>query len=113
MPGDADFARIVLTTAANPEEAARLARTLVEERLAACATLVPSVRSVYWWQDKVENSAESLLILKTSADNLAALEARLRALHSYDTPEFLALRVDSGSRDYLDWMLASLSSQGR
>jgi periplasmic divalent cation tolerance protein len=81
-------ARIVLATAANPEEATRLARTLVEERLAACATL---------------------LVLKTGPEQLAALEARLHQLHSYQTPEFLVLTVESGSPGYLDWLQASLS----
>ncbi|MFY9855619.1 MAG: divalent-cation tolerance protein CutA [Terracidiphilus sp.] len=101
-------ARIVLTTAANPDEAARLGRTLVEERLAACATLIPGVESIYRWQGKVETTAETLLLLKTGPDQLAALEARLRELHSYETPEFLALDVDVVSQPYLDWLQESL-----
>jgi periplasmic divalent cation tolerance protein len=102
-------ARIVLSTAANPEEAERLARTLVEERLAACASLVPNVRSIYRWQGKVEDSTETMLLIKTCVEQLAALEARLHALHSYETPEFLVLGVDAGSAGYLDWLMASLS----
>ena len=109
MPDDANFARIVFTTAATPEEAERLARALVEERLAACATLVPSVRSIYRWEGKVEDSTETLLMIKTGAEQLDVLEARLHELHSYRTPEFLALRVEAGSRAYLDWMLANLA----
>jgi periplasmic divalent cation tolerance protein len=93
-------------------KAERLARTLVDEGLAACATLVPSVRSIYRWQGKVEDATEALLLLKTSADQLSALEKRLHQLHSYETPEFLALRVEAGSRGYLDWMLANLSERG-
>jgi periplasmic divalent cation tolerance protein len=109
MPDGASFARIVLTTTANPEEAERLARTLVEERLAACASLVPNVRSIYRWQGKVEGSTETMLLIKTGAEQLAALEARILAIHSYQTPEFLVLRVDAGSAGYLDWLMASLS----
>ncbi len=101
-------ARVVLTTVANREEAARLGRTLVEERLAACATLIPGVESIYRWQGKVETSSESLLLLKTGPDQLAALEARLRELHSYETPEFLVLKVDAVSQPYLEWLQESL-----
>jgi periplasmic divalent cation tolerance protein len=108
MPSPDPQARIVLTTAANPDEAAHLARALVEERLAACATLLPGAHSIYRWQGEVETSTETLLLLKTALDQLPALEARLHALHSYQTPEFLVLPVESGSTAYLDWLHASL-----
>jgi periplasmic divalent cation tolerance protein len=101
-------ARIVLTTAANHDEAARLAGTLVEERLAACATLIPTVESVYRWEGQVESATETLLLLKTAADQLVALEARLHELHSYQVPEFLVINVESGSHAYLEWLLGSL-----
>lgn len=101
-------ARVVLTTAATREEAERLGRTLVEERLAACATLVPGVESIYQWQGEIETSHEILLLLKTHTDQIPALEARLHALHSYETPEFLVLRVESGSQGYLEWMRGNL-----
>jgi periplasmic divalent cation tolerance protein len=101
-------ARIVLTTTANPEEASRLGRALVDERLAACATLIPGVQSIYRWQDQVESAAETLLLIKTGADQLAALEGRLHQLHSYQTPEFLVLGVEAASQPYLDWLLGSL-----
>lgn len=97
-------ARIVMTTVANPEEAARLSRTLVEERLAACATLLPAVHSIYRWKDQIESSAECLLLLKSAADRLPALEARLHELHTYQTPEFLVLAVEAGSHPYLAWL---------
>jgi periplasmic divalent cation tolerance protein len=100
--------RIVLTTAANPEDAARLAGALVEERLAACATLIPAVQSIYRWQGKVESATETLLLIKTGTEQLAALEARLHELHSYETPEFLVLDVDAASHPYLEWLQASL-----
>ena len=108
MPEASPQARIVLTTAANPEEARHLGRTLVEERLAACATLIPGAQSIYRWQGKVESSAETLLLIKTGPEQLAALEARLHELHSYEVPEFLVLDVDAASQPYLDWMQASL-----
>ena len=96
--------RVVLTTAANPEEAARLGRTLVEERLAACASLVPAVQSIYRWQGKIESASETLVLIKTESDRLAALESRLRELHSYQTPEFLVLEVEAGSHSCLAWL---------
>ena len=101
-------ARIVLTTVASPAEGVRLGRTLVEERLVACATLVPAVESIYRWQGKIESSAETLLLLKTTGDRLPALEARLTELHSYQTPEFVVLAIESGSHPYLAWLEASL-----
>ena len=101
-------ARVVLTTAATPEEAARLGRALVEERLAACATVIPGAQSIYRWEGEVETTAECVLLLKTGPEQVSALETRLRALHSYQTPEFLVLRVEGGSADYLEWMNANL-----
>jgi periplasmic divalent cation tolerance protein len=101
-------ARIVMTTVVSTEEGMRLGRTLVEERLAACATLVPAVESIYRWQGQIESSAETLLLLKTASDHLLALEARLHELHSYQTPEFVVLAIESGSHPYLAWLEASL-----
>jgi periplasmic divalent cation tolerance protein len=108
MPEPSSPARIVLTTTANLEEAARLGRVLVEERLAACATLIPAVQSIYRWKGEVETATETLLLLKTGPEQLAALEARLLELHSYETPEFLVLGVEAASQPYLDWLQASL-----
>jgi len=108
MPETTPQACIVLTTASTHDEAARLAGTLVEERLAACATLIPTAESIYRWEGQIESSTETLMLLKTAPDQLAALEARLHELHSYQVPEFLVIDVESGSRPYLDWLLASL-----
>ncbi|HVU45083.1 MAG TPA: divalent-cation tolerance protein CutA [Terracidiphilus sp.] len=108
MPDATPQARIVLTTAATHDEAARLAGALVEERLAACATLIPTVESIYRWEGQVESATETVLLLKTAPDQLAALEARLKELHSYQVPEFLVLNIESGSHAYLDWLFASL-----
>lgn len=109
MPEATTTARIVLTTAGSREEAERLARTLVDERLAACATLLPSARSIYRWEGRVESAEETLLLLKTEESRLEPLEHRLHELHSYTTPEFLVLRVDSGSHAYLNWLSGCLS----
>ena len=108
MPEPTLSARIVLTTVVSPEEAGRIGRTLVEERLAACATLLPAIHSIYRWHDQIETSAETMLMLKTSVAQLSLLETRLHELHSYQTPEFLVLPVESGSQAYLDWLHASL-----
>ena len=80
-----------------PTEATHLARTLVEERLAACATLIPAVQSIYHWEGAIESATETLLLLKTGPEQLPALEARLHQLHSYQTPEFLVLDVEGVS----------------
>jgi periplasmic divalent cation tolerance protein len=98
------LARIVLTTTADAEEAGRMGRAFIEEQLAACATVIPAVHSIYRWQGEIESSTESLLLLKTSQERLSALEARLHELHSYKTPEFLVLPVEAGSQMYLEWL---------
>jgi periplasmic divalent cation tolerance protein len=108
MPKATPPIRLVLTTTANPEEAAQLGRALVEERLAACATLIPGAHSIYRWQGAVESATETLLLIKTGVEQLEALEARLRELHSYETPEFLVLGVEGASEPYLEWLLGAL-----
>jgi len=102
-------ARIVLSTAGSPEEAARISRELVERGLAACVNLIPGLTSVYRWQGAIEEAAEVLLIVKTSAEKLSALEAAVRELHSYEVPEFLVLPVAGGSQPYLDWLFAQVA----
>jgi len=102
-------ARIVISTAGSAEEAAAIARELVGRRLAACVSRLPGLLSVYQWQGKIEEAAEVLLLIKTSQERLAALEAALRELHSYDVPEFLVLPVEAGSAAYLEWLFASVT----
>ena len=111
MPQSSPPARVVLTTTANSDEATSIGHTLVEEQLAACATIVPGAQSIYRWQGQIESATETLLLLKTTPEQLPMLEARLRELHSYDTPEFLVLPVESGSQPYLEWLHASLKSR--
>ena len=102
---------VVLVTAGSADEAAAIGRTIVEERLAACANVVGPIRSIYRWQGAVEDAAEHLLLLKARTADVAALEARVRVLHSYDVPEVLALRVHAGSAPYLAW-LADATTRG-
>jgi len=98
---------VVLVTTADAEEGARLGRTLVEERLAACANLVGPIRSIYRWQGAVEEAGEHLVLLKARAADVAALETRVRALHSYEVPEVVALPIVAGSAPYLAWLADS------
>ena len=108
MPVNAPQARLVLTSLNSPEEAARLGQILVEEKLAACATLLPGARSIFHWQGQIEEAHETLLLLKTGPDLLAALEARLHELHGYQLPEFLVFSVEAGSKAYLEWLHSCL-----
>jgi len=108
MPGEAASARLALTTVSSLEEGRKMARTLVERRLAACVNIIPNLRSVYRWQGAVEETDEVLLLIKTEENRLPALEAAIRELHTYDVPEFLVLSVESGSQSYLSWLLDSL-----
>lgn len=96
--------RVVLVTAPDAAVAERLARTLVEERLAACVNALPGVRSVYRFEGRVEDANEVLLVVKTRADRSAALAARVRELHPYALPEVLELGAAGGSPEYLDWV---------
>lgn len=99
-----DQALVILVTAPNMDEATRLGRVLVEERLAACANLIPGLRSIYRWQDTIHDDAEVLLIIKTTRALLDRLTRRVTELHSYETPEVLALPVVAGSQPYLEWL---------
>ena len=107
-------ARIVMTTVVSPEEGTRLGRTLVEEHLAGLRpTLLPPVHSIYRWHDKIESSAETLLLLKTATHQLPVSVSRLQELHSYQTPEFLVLAIEAGSSTYLSWLGACLGASQR
>ena len=96
--------RIVLTTTGSREEAGRIAQALVERRLAACVNLVGPITSLYRWQDKVEKAEEFLLLIKTDADSFPDVRDAIQELHSYDLPECVALAIEAGSAEYLDWI---------
>lgn len=102
--------KIVLVTAPDLTTARRLARAALEARLIACANLVPGIESHYRWQGRVEQSAEVLLMLKTSQSRLAALERLVLAKHPYDTPEFVVLNPVSGAKKYLAWWTECLQA---
>jgi len=95
-------------TAASGEEAARLADMLIGAHLAACVQILPEMESVYRWQGKVERQAETLLLAKTVASKFEELEREVRSLHSYETPEIVAVPIVAGSTPYLEWLQASV-----
>jgi periplasmic divalent cation tolerance protein len=101
---------VVLNTCGSETEAERLARLLVEQRLAACVSIVPRIRSVYRWNGVVESSEEWLLLIKSSRPLFESLRAALEGAHSYQVPEVLALPVVDGAASYLDWFQASLQA---
>jgi len=106
MSGDDAIA--VFLTAPNGEEATRLADLLIGAQLAACVQILPEMESVYRWQGKIERQSEILLIVKTAAGKFADLEREVRALHSYETPEIVAVPIVAGSNPYLEWLIASV-----
>ena len=102
----------VITTTDKREEAERIAQALVEARLAGCVQILGPVTSLYRWQGKVERAGEWLCLVKTREDLYGAVEERIRALHSYETPEIVALPIAAGSGAYLAWLQASLAASG-
>jgi len=96
---------VVLVTCASRREASRIARSVVDRKLAACVNILDApVRSVYRWKGKIEQAREFLLVIKSSRARLAALQAEVERLHSYDVPEFMALPIVGGSSRYLTWL---------
>ena len=105
-------ALIVFSTVSKEEDGVRLARTLVEEKLAACVNLVPRIRSFYRWKGEVQDDQETLLIIKTTENNYTLLEERLKTLHGYELPEIVAVTIDQGEIRYLGW-LAEMCGKNR
>ncbi len=99
---------MVFLTAADGAEAGRLAELLVEKHLAACVQILPEIESVYRWQGRVERQPEVLLLVKTTRAKFADLEREVRAVHSYETPELVAVPITAGSIPYLQWLTDSL-----
>ena len=100
---------VILSTCATQEEAERIARLLVDARLAACVNVVPRVRSFYWWKGAVESGDEWLLLIKSSRDRFDALRLELEKAHSYEVPEAIALAIVDGAKNYMAWLDASLT----
>jgi periplasmic divalent cation tolerance protein len=101
---------VLLCTCGSEEEGLRIAERLVESKLAACVNLLEGVRSVYRWQGKVETSQEVLLLIKSVAERFEEIQARITELHSYDTPEIIALPIIAGSEKYLAWIRQGTSA---
>ncbi len=101
---------VVLVTGPDMETARRLASIVLTGRLAACANLVPGIESHYWWKDKLESSAEVLMIFKTTRVALASLERCVLTEHPYEVPEFIVLPITDGGPSYLDWLKAQVQS---
>jgi periplasmic divalent cation tolerance protein len=105
---------VVLVTCSTPAEAQRIARAVVDARLAACVNILPgAIQSIYRWKGKVESARERLLLIKTSRKRLAKLQAAVERLHSYDVPEFIAIPIAAGSPAYLSWVEESLGDSAR
>lgn len=106
-------ALLCLCTCPDRDAAGRIARTLVDERLAACVNLLPGVTSVYRWQGAVETGEEVLMLAKTVPERLQALTARIVELHPYDVPEVVAMQVDAGLPAYLEWIAGETLGSGQ
>lgn len=95
---------VVFITAPNEDDAAVMAKTLVESRLAACVNIIRNIRSIYSWQGNIEDDSEVLMIVKTRKELFEGLSSKVRELHSYDVPEIIAIPITDGSKDYLKWL---------
>jgi periplasmic divalent cation tolerance protein len=102
---------IAFVTAPTPEEALRLAETLVSEKLCACVNILPAIESVYRWEGKVTTDRETLLLIKTTNEAFEAMQKRILELHSYTTPEIIAVNIERGSNAYLEWLRQSVSPE--
>jgi len=111
MMAEQSDAILVLLTAGSREEAVRLADIIVVARLAACVQILPEIESVYHWQGNIERAPEILLLAKTTLPNFPALEAAVRSLHTYETPEIIALPITAASAPYLEWLTSNVIPQ--
>jgi periplasmic divalent cation tolerance protein len=102
---------IVFVTAASEQEAASIGRTLVEEGLAACANIIPQIRSIYRWKGEVRDERETLIIIKSREDLFERIRSRVKELHSYEVPEITAIKLDRGDSAYLQW-IESVTTKG-
>ena len=100
----------VTTTTEKKEDAERIARSLVETRLAACVQIVGPIESIYRWKGRIEKTGEWLCLIKSRRDNYEAVEETIRSLHPYEVPEIVAVPFTAGSRDYLGWLRDELSA---
>jgi periplasmic divalent cation tolerance protein len=101
---------VIFITTEDKKQAEKIARGLLEAKLIACANIINGVRSLFWWQGKIDSSKETLLVLKTKKILFKKIEKKVKLLHSYQTPEIIALPVVQGSQDYLKWINSSVVS---
>lgn len=113
MPDDASDAIVVFMTAANSDEASRIAELLIDKNLAACVQILPEIQSVYRWKGEIERQSEILILAKTVQSKFSELETQVRAVHSYETPEIVATPLTNGSKPYLEWLSANVDSSPR
>jgi periplasmic divalent cation tolerance protein len=99
---------LILTTTGSDSEAGKIATALVERRLAACVNIIPKIKSVYRWQGGVESAEEFLLVIKTLKAQEEQVQSAVRELHSYELPECIAIAIESGSAEYLEWIADSV-----
>jgi periplasmic divalent cation tolerance protein len=102
---------VVLSTCASPEEAEKIARALVEKKLAACVNILPAVRSIYRWKNAIEDDRETLLLIKSSRALFNELRSEIERLHSYEVPEAIAIPIVEGLERYLEWMAGVLKDE--
>ena len=95
---------VIFVTTSSPAEARKIGKALVEEKLVACANIIPQIRSIYRWHDQVRDEPESLMVLKTHSGQIQKIIKKVQLLHSYSVPEIIALPVVAGSKEYLGWV---------
>lgn len=100
---------LVLVTVSNPKEGEEIAKTIVNKKLAACVNIVNGLKSIYWWQGRVEESSEALLIIKTRINLFNKLVNSIKEIHSYTVPEIIALPIIMGYKEYMKWLDNSVS----
>ena len=99
---------VIFITCANKQEAEKIAAGLISAKLAACVNIVPGIKSLFWWENKIDQAQELLLIIKSKKTKLSGIIKKVKSLHSYSTPEIIALPIVAGNKDYLKWITDSL-----
>ena len=95
---------LVISTVPSEKEGSTIAKAIVEDRLAACVNVTPRIQSFYWWEERISDDREFILFIKTKASLFPELETKIKALHSYQVPEIIAIPIQTGSKEYLDWI---------